>query len=103
MGGNAFVTGFVRKHSAFWDEVILERHPFRDELISYLRDGVSVNDSLVDSCRDPSRALPFNVERFPGAVFANRILSSHASFVDAVMKSLLERGCVVKGSDVCSP
>ena len=34
-GGRAFVSGFVRKHIAFWDEVILLEHPLRDELISY--------------------------------------------------------------------
>ena len=59
--------GFVRKHVAFWDEVILEGHPLRDELIPYLRDGVSAYDFLVDSSRGPSGALPYNVERFPGS------------------------------------
>ena len=34
-GGSAFVPGFVRKHIAFWDEVILQGHPLRDVLISY--------------------------------------------------------------------
>ena len=40
------------------------------------------------------------MKRFPGAVFANRIPSSHASFVDAEMNSLVGRGCVVKWPDV---
>ena len=100
-GGSAFVPGFVRKHLTFWDEVILDGHPLRDDLISYLRDGVSVYDFLVGSSRGPWRVLPYNVKRFPEAVFANRIPSSHASFVDAEMNSLEERGCVVKWSDVC--
>ena len=91
------------KHVTFWDEVILEGHPLRDELISYLRDGVSVYDFLVDSSRGPSRALPYSVERFPRAVFANRIPSSHASFVDVEMNSLVERGCLVKWSSVRGP
>ena len=88
------------KHVTFWDKVILEGHPLRDELISYVRDGVGVYDFLVDSSRGPSRALPYNVERFPGTVFANRIPSSHASFMDAEMNSLVERECVVMWSDV---
>ena len=33
-GGNAFVPGFVRKLEAFWNEVLLQEHPIRDELIS---------------------------------------------------------------------
>ena len=33
-GGSAFAPGFVRKHEAFWDEVVLQEHPLRDELIS---------------------------------------------------------------------
>ena len=34
-GGTAFVPGFVRKHLAFWGEVILQEHTVRDELILY--------------------------------------------------------------------
>ena len=60
---------------AFWDEVILQGHPLRDELISYLRDGVNVHDVFTDSFRGPSKAYPYNAERFPVAVFANHILS----------------------------
>ena len=33
-GGNAVVPGFVRKHEAFWDKVVLPEHPLRAELIS---------------------------------------------------------------------
>lgn len=33
---------------------------------------------------------PYNAEIFPGAVFANRIPSAHADFVDAEMQSLID-------------
>ena len=33
-GGNAFVPGFVRKHEAVWDELVLQKHPLRDKLTS---------------------------------------------------------------------
>ena len=56
-GGSAVVPGFVRKHVAFLYEVFLEDHTLRGELISYLRDEVSVYDDLVDSSRGPSRAI----------------------------------------------
>ena len=61
------MAGFVRKHIAFWDEVILQGYPLRDELISHLRDGVSVYDVLTESSLGPSQALPYNAERFPGS------------------------------------
>ena len=62
-----------------------------------------VYEFLADFCRRPSRMLPYIVERFPGAVFANRIPSSHGSFVDAERNSLVERGCVVNWSDIRRP
>ena len=31
-GWERVCAGFVRKHIAFWDEVILQEHPVRDEL-----------------------------------------------------------------------
>ena len=97
--------GFARKHVAFWDEVVLEGHPLRDELISYLRDRIrSTTFCLIL----PGSIESSSVQRgmFSGssvAVFANRIPSSHASFVDTEMKSLVERGCAVKWSDVRGP
>ena len=33
-GGNAFVPGLVRKHGAFWDEVVLQERPLRGERFS---------------------------------------------------------------------
>ena len=36
-GGSAFVPGFVRKHEAVWDEVVLQEHPLCDELTSCWR------------------------------------------------------------------
>ena len=33
-GGSAFVLGLVREHIEFWDEVVLQEHPLRAELIS---------------------------------------------------------------------
>ena len=34
-GWERVCAGFVRKHITFWDEVILQEHSVRDELISY--------------------------------------------------------------------
>ena len=101
--GRNFVPGFVRKHVAFWENVILEDHPLRDTLVSYLRDGVDVHDFLFDSHKGPSSDRPYNVDRFPGAVFANRIPLPFTEFVDMEMQSLIDRGCVVKWADVRSP
>lgn len=99
-GGSEFVPGLVRRHVEFWDGVVLQDHPLRETLGSYLREGVSVHEFLIASHRGPSVDSPYKVDRFPGAVFANRIPPAHAGFVDAEMRSLIARGCVVKWADV---
>ena len=81
--GDLFVSGFVRQHVDFWHDIILPDHPLRDTLVSYLRDGVGVQDLLLHEYRGPSLDCPCNVDRFPGAVFPNRIPPSFAGFVDA--------------------
>ena len=91
-GGIGLVPGFVRKHIEFWDGVVLHGHPLRDELVPYFRDGFSVYDFLIDSCRGTSKTVPYNAEQFPGAVFANRVPPEHADFVDADMQSVISRG-----------
>ena len=50
--------GFRAETYSICDEVIVKGHPLRDEHISYLRDGVSVYDFLIDAFRGPSRAAP---------------------------------------------
>ena len=86
--------GLVRKYVEFWDGVVLQDHPLRETLVSYLRDGVSVHEFLFDSHRGASVDLPYKTDRFPGAVFSNRIPPTHADFADAEMHSLIARGCV---------
>ena len=92
--GERVVPGLVRKYVEFWDGVVLQDHPLRETLVSYLRDGVSVHEFLIASHRGPSVDLPYKADRFPGAVFSNRVPPMHADFVDAEMHSLIARGCV---------
>lgn len=89
--GNAHVVpGFVRAHVVgFWDSVILKSHPLRDTLVSYLRDGVDLNDLLLDPFRGTSSEEPYNRGRCPPAAFANRIPLEFDDFVDTEMQSLL--------------
>ena len=42
---------FVRKHVDVWDGVVLQGHPCRDTLVSYLFEGVSVHELLIASHR----------------------------------------------------
>ena len=101
--GSKFVPGLLRKHAAFWYEIILPDHPLRETLVSYVRDGVSVHEFLLTSHKGTSVESPYNREKFPGAVFANRIPSAHAEFVRTEMQALITRGCVVKWADVRGP
>lgn len=101
--GVLFVPGLPRRHVAFWDEVILVDHPLRDSLLAYLRDGVNLQDFLIDSHRGPSVQQPYNVASFRQAVFPNRIPSKFVPFVESEVQSLIARGCVAKWSDVKGP
>ena len=84
----------VRKHLGVWDGVALQGYPFRETPVSYLGDGVSVNDFLIASHRGTSVDRSRKADRFPGAVFSDRIPLTHAHLVDAEMHSLIAQGCV---------
>ena len=71
--------------------------------MSYLREGVGLQDLLLHECRGPFMDCPYYVGRFPGAVFQNCIPPSSASFVDAQVQAIIDRGYVVKWSDVRGP
>ena len=67
--GDQFVPGVVRRHVNFWHDIILKRHPLRETLVLYLRDVVDLHDLLLREYRGPSSDCPYDVGRFPGAVF----------------------------------
>ena len=68
-----------------------------------MRDGVDVRDVMTISHKGPSCDRPYNVDRFPGAVLANRVPPSFTEFGDTETPLLIGRGCVVKWVDVRSP
>ena len=84
----------------FWHDIIFPGHPLRGTLVSYLRDGAGLHDLLLSEYRGPSINCPYDVGRFPGTVFLNRIPPSFASFVDTEGQALVDRRCVVKWADV---
>lgn len=65
--------------------------------MSYLRDGVSVHEFLIDSHPGPSIACPYNADNFPfpGAVLANRITPAHAGFADAEINPSSRMGALL--------
>ena len=69
------------------------RPPLRDTLVSYLRDSVGLQDLLLHEYRGPSLDCTYDVGRFPGSVFQNRIPPSFAGFVDAELQAIIDRGC----------
>ena len=101
--GSKFVPGLLRKHAAFWDEVVLPGHHLDEALRSYVRDGVSVHEFLVRSRKGTSVDSPYNGDKFPGGVCADWIPPAHAACVKAEMRALIARGCVVKWTDVRGP
>ena len=59
--GSLFVPGLLRKQTTIWDEVGLLGHHRREELLSYVRYGVSVHGFLVESHRGASVDSPYKV------------------------------------------
>ena len=70
--GNQFVPGFVGRHVGFWHDITLKEHPLQDTLVLYVRNVVDIHDRLLTEYRGPSSACPFDIARFPGAVFHKR-------------------------------
>ena len=101
--GGQFVPDFVRRHVDLLRDIILQGHPYRGTLVSYLREGVGLHDYLLREYRGPSIDSSYVVGRFPGAVFKNHIRPAYASFVDAEVQALVDRGCVAKWADVRGP
>ena len=98
--GDDFVPGGLNHHHEFWEKVVLRGHPQKHQLLSYLRDGVSVFDFLKDEFKGASRSAPYRPEAFPGAAFPNRIPATHAGFVRDEVQALVQRGCLVPWSEV---
>lgn len=98
--GFGFVPGFPRRHVRFWDEVMLKDHPERGTFLSLLRDGVGMDDLLVDTHRGPYIDRPYKEELFRGLVMRNRITQEFDGFVSAEVQSFPPRGCIAKWADV---
>ena len=101
--GADFVPGGLNHHYDFWDTVILKDHPQREQLLSYLRDGVSVFGFLLPEYQGKSLSQPYRPEAFPGAAYPNRIPATHTDFVRKEVGALVKRGCLVPWEDVKGP
>ena len=63
--GDQFVPGFVHQRVDFWHDIILPDHPLKDTLVSYLREGVGLQELLLHGYRGPSLDYLYDVGRFP--------------------------------------
>ena len=54
----------------------------RDTPVLYLRDGMDLHDLILREYRGPSSDCPYDVGKFPGAVFQNRIPPMFTGFLD---------------------
>ena len=79
--------GFVRRHVGFWLDIIFKEHALRDTVVLYLCDGGDLPD-LLRGYRGPSSAGLYDVIRFPGAVFHQRITPMFTRFVDDEVRAL---------------
>ena len=103
VNGAGFVPSRLNYSYDFWDKFVLQNHPQRAQLLSYLKHGVSVFEFLIEPYRGTSREAPYRTDAFPGASYPNRIQKEHAEFVRSEVIALVRRGCLVKWADVRGP
>ena len=103
VNGAGFVPRRLNYSYDFWDKVGLQNHPQRAQLLSYLKNGVSVFEFLTEAYRGTSREAPYRPDAFPGASYPNRIPKEHAEFVRSEVTALVKRGCLVKWAHVRGP
>ena len=64
---------------------------------------MDLHNLLLCEYRSASIDGPYDVIRFPGAVFKDLVPPSFASFVHAEAQALVDRGCVAKWANVPDP
>ena len=92
VNGAGFVPRRLNYSYDFWDKVGLQNHPQRAQLLSYLKNGVSVFEFLTEAYRGTSREAPYRPDAFPGASYPNRIPKEHAEFVRSEVTALVKTG-----------
>ena len=95
VNGAGFVPSRLNYSYDFWDKVVLQNHPQRAQLLSHLKNGVSVFEFLTEPYRGTSREAPYRPGSFLGASYPNRIPEEHAEFVRSEVTALVKRGCLV--------
>ena len=93
--GEDFVPGGLSREFPFWRDVLLNDHPNRTTILTWLRDGVSVYEFLVPGARGLSVEQPFNPVTFPGEKLPNRVPNEFREFVAGEVATLVHRGCLV--------
>lgn len=69
----AFVPGSLGARLPFWDEVILQVHPRRARLLSWLQHALSLYKFLFDDFEGFGNGASLETSRFTGDVFPNRV------------------------------
>ena len=95
VNGAGFLPSRLNHSCDFWDKAVLQNHPQRAQLLSYLKNGVSVFEFLTEPYRGTSREAPYRPGAFLGASYPNRIPEEHAEFVRSEVTALVKRGCLV--------
>lgn len=95
-----YVAGHLSSGYHFWSNVVLENHRKRETLLGWLQGGVSVSEFV-----EPTAAGVHEGHRYSGAELTaielpNRVALEHQAWVDAEVKSLVERGIIARWEDV---
>ena len=98
--GDDLAPGGLSREFPFWGDVLLNDHPDRTTILTWVRDGVSVYEFLVPGARGLSVEQPFNPVVFPGEKLPNRVPNEFREFVAGEVATLVRRGCLVPFEEV---
>ena len=93
--GDDFVLGGLAREFPFWRDALLTDHPERNSILTWVRDGISVDEFLLPDARGVSVEHQFNPAAFPGEEMPNRVAEEFHEFVTGEVATLVSRGCLV--------
>ena len=98
--GDDSAPGGLSLEFPFWRDVLLNDHPDRTTILTWIRDGVSVYEFLVPGARGLSVEQPFNPAVFTGEKLPNRVPNEFREFVAGEVATIVRRGCLVPFEEV---
>ena len=98
--GDDFAPGGLSREFLFWRDPLLIDHPDRTTILTWVRDGVGVDEFLAPGERELSVEHPSNPVVFLGEKLPNRVPDEFREFVAREVATFVRRSCLVQFEEV---